>query len=171
MSDQGEGKSTPNSGYRKNGKPFKAGNIREDGSYATGRNRPPKKGQFAAGDGRKRGRRSKNVPNADTDFLRELDRKIVVRENGKDRKTTKGHAVDLRLIDNATRKGDNKAIDMIDQRRQRITESAESNRHRHTLADREILEAYLRERSEELSIAPDLFGDPEPELGAGESDD
>ncbi|MEQ8743689.1 hypothetical protein [Parasphingorhabdus sp.] len=70
-------------GRRKDGKPFKEGNVREDGSYKVGRNRPPKKGQFAVGDGRKRGSRKKGVPNADTEFMQELQRKTIVRVKGK----------------------------------------------------------------------------------------
>ncbi|NCP12230.1 MAG: hypothetical protein GW859_09840 [Sphingomonadales bacterium] len=163
-------------GRRKDGKPFKDGNIGEDGTYSVGKNRPPKDGQFRKGDGRKRGRREKGVRNADTEFMRELNRKVTIKENGAERRVTKGHAVDLRLIDNATRKGDNKAIDMVDQRRRRIAEDRENNRRYHTIADREILEAFLREREKELGINPALFGDPEPdpplEMGgdAGESD-
>lgn len=150
-------------GYRKDGRPFKEGNAREDGSYAVGRNRTPEHSRFAKDDGRKRGRRKKGVRNADTEFMRELGRKVTIKENGKERKVSKSHAVDLRLIDNATRKGDNRAIEMIDQRRQRIAEKAEASRHYQTLGNEEILSAYLRQRSAELQIDPDLFGDPEPE--------
>ncbi|WP_095012051.1 DUF5681 domain-containing protein [Tsuneonella mangrovi] len=149
-------------GRRKDGKPFKDGNTREDGSYAVGKNRAPPGSRFAVGDGRKRGRRKKGVKNADTEFQRELDRKMVIKENGIERTVTKSQAVDLRLIDNATRKGDNKAIEMVDQRRQRIAEAAEINRRRHTLSDQTILEAYLQERAADLAIDPALFGDPEP---------
>jgi len=162
MSDDQDDLNTSSTGRRKDGKPFKEGNAREDGSYAVGRNRTPKHTRFAKGDGRQRGRRKKGVLNADSEFQRELARKVTVRENGKERKVSKSHAVDLRLLDNATTKGDNRAIEMIDQRRQRMAESAEANRHYHSLADSEILETYLRERAAELSIDPGLFGDPEP---------
>lgn len=149
-------------GRRKDGLPYREGNTREDGSYLIGRGRPPVKGQFASGDGRPRGRRAKGVRNADTEFMRELNRRMVVKENGVERKVTKSHAVDLRLIDNATRKGDNRAIEMVDARRRRISEASEASRRRHELSDRAILEAYLRERANELTIDPLLFGDPEP---------
>lgn len=157
----------PGGGRRKDGKPFKEGNTREDGSYAVGKNRTPVKTRFAVGDGRKRGKREKGVRNADTEFARELNRKMVIKENGVERKVSKSQAVDLRLIDNATRKGDNKAIEMVDQRRRRIAEAAENNRRYQSLNDQAILEAYLRERARELDIDPALFGDPEPEDADG----
>lgn len=150
-------------GRRKDGQPYKQGNIREDGSYRVGRNRTPEESRFAVGDGRKRGRRAKGVRNADTEFERELNRKMVIRENGVDRKVSKSQAVDLRLIDNATRKGDNKAIEMVDARRRRIAEAHEHNRRYHTLSDQAILEAYLRERADELAIDPAMLGDPAPD--------
>lgn len=151
-------------GRRKDGKPYKEGNTREDGSYAIGRNRAPEKGRFQAGDGRKRGRRPKGVRNADTDFEKELDRKVTIREDGKVRKIPKSLAIDLRLIDKAARQGDTRAIEMVDARRRRIAEmklAAESRYH--SLNDQQILEAYLRQRAAELSIDPGLFGDPEPD--------
>jgi hypothetical protein len=159
----GRGKDGPplGGGRRKDGKPFKEGNTREDGSYAVGKNRTPVRTRFAIGDGRKRGKRVKGVKNADTEFARELNRKTVVTENGVERKVTKSQAIDLRLINNAG-KGDNRAIEMVDRRRQRIAEAAEHNRRYHSLSDQAILEAYLRERAGELDVDPALFGDPEP---------
>lgn len=148
-------------GRRKDGKPYKEGNTREDGSYRNGKNRTPEKTRFRKDDGRPRGCRSRGVRNADTEFERELSRKTIVRENGVERKVSKSHAVDLRLIDNAARKGDNKAIDMVDQRRRRIAaEKEETARRYHTLSDAEILHSYLQQLSAELSVDPNLFGDP-----------
>lgn len=165
-------KRSPKTGRRKDGKPFKDGNTREDGSYAVGRNRPPPSGRFRKGDGRKRGRRPKGTGNADTEFERELKRKVTIREDGRERKVSKSVAVDLRLIDNATRKGDNRAIELIDQRRRRIdTERQETKRRYPSRADREILEHYLRDRADELKIDPDLFGDVDPDNDGGESAD
>ncbi|MEM1131848.1 MAG: DUF5681 domain-containing protein [Pseudomonadota bacterium] len=149
------------SGYRKDGKPYKEGNVQEDGNYIVGRNRPPKHSRFAKGDGRKRGRRKKGVANADTEFLRELNRKVTIRENGKLRKVTKSNAVDLRLLENAVAKGQNRAIEMVDERRQRIAQNAYTNRNYHTLSDREILREYLQERAAEFNIDPNMFGDPD----------
>ena len=171
MSAGGEDLPPQGDGRRKDGRPYKAGNTRDDGSYAVGRNRTPVATRFAPGDGRARGRRSKGVKNADTEFARELNRRMTVKENGVERKVSKSQAVDLRLIDNATRKGDNKAIEMVDQRRRRIADAAEQNRRYHSLSDQEILETYLRERAEELSIDPALLGDPEPRPGETDSED
>lgn len=162
MSGNREDGPPPGGGRRKDGRPYKEGNTRKDGSYAVGKNRTPEETRFAVGDGRKRGKRTKGVRNADTEFARELNRKMTIKENGVERKVSKSLGVDLRLIDNATRKGDNKAIEMVDQRRRRIAEAAEHNRRYHPLSDQAILEAYLRERADELAIDPALFGDPDP---------
>ena len=151
-------------GRRKDGKPYKENNTRDDGSYAVGKNRTPVATRFAEGDGRKRGRRSRGTPNADTQFERELNRKTIIRENGKERRLSKGEAVDLRLIDNAMRKGDNKAIELVDQRRRRISaEKEETARRYHNRRDVEIMEQYLLQRFNELNIDSKMFGDPEPE--------
>lgn len=138
----GDDRDNPPGGRRSDGRPFKVGNTRDNGSYAVGRNRPPESGKFRAGDGRKRGKRRKGVRNTDTEFMSELSRKMTVREGGKERKVSKSQAVDLRLIDNATRKGDNKAIELVDARRRRIAADHETNRHFHTMTDTRILEAY-----------------------------
>ena len=160
--DEGAGDGSGEGGRRKNGSPYKFGNTREDGSYRVGKNRTPPETRFQVGDGRKRGRRAKGIENADTFFERELARPITVRENGKDRKVTKGQSIDLRLIHNAGT-GDNKAIDMVDQRRRRIAiEKEETARRYHPLSDVEILERYLRQRADELNIDPTAFGDPAP---------
>ena len=96
--DEGAGDGLGEGGRRKNGSPYKFGNTREVGSYRVGKNRTPPETRFQVGDGRRRGRRAKGVENADSFFERELARPITVRENGKDRKVTKGQSVDLRLI-------------------------------------------------------------------------
>ena len=162
-SGDGNDKKPPSrQGRRKDGKPFKDGNVREDGSYEVGRNRPPQKSQFAVGDGRKRGSRKKGVPNADTEFMEELQRKRIVNENGKKRRMSKRRSIDVRLIDNASVKGQNPAIALVYKRCDRIEETQQQNRRYHTLGDEQILQAYLKERSQELGIDPGLFGDPAP---------
>lgn len=159
----GDDKKQPSrQGRRKDGKPFQEGNVREDGSYEGGRNRPPKQHRFAVDDGRKRGSRKKGVPNADTEFMQELLRKTTVSENGKKRRMTKRRSIDLRLIDNASVKGQNRAIEIVDKKCQRIETTQQQNRRYHTLGDEQILQAYLQERAQELEIDPDLFGDPAP---------
>ena len=155
-------------GRRKDGRPYRENNTGGDGDYIVGRNRPPKAGQFRHDDGRPRGRKPKGAENADTFFERELNRKILIREDGKERKVTKGQGVDVRLISNAGR-GDIRSIEFVDQRRQRVIANKEETARRyHTLSDAEILHRYLQERSEELAIDPDLFGDPPGEDEAGD---
>lgn len=70
-------------GRRKDGKPFKAGNTRDDGSYGVGKNRTPVATRFAAGDGRKRGRRGKGVKGLKTVLAAELAAHQTVGINGK----------------------------------------------------------------------------------------
>jgi len=164
----GSDKPPPRQGRRKDGKSFKEGNVREDGSYEIGRNRPPKKHWFAVGDGRKRGSRKKGVPDADTEFMQELQRKTTVSENGKKRRMTKRRSIDLRLIDNASVKGQNRAIEIVDKKCQRIEATHQQNRRYHTLGDKEILQTYLQERAQELGIDPKLFGDPAPDEDTAE---
>ncbi len=150
-------------GRRKDGRPYTKDNTANDGSYVVGRNRPPKSGQFRKGDGRPRGKRKQGTENHDTFFERELRKKIPVREDGKERKVTKGQGIDLRLISNASR-GDIRAIAMVDERRRRITAEKEETARRYRQAsDTEILNQYLRELSADQGIDPDLFGDPPPE--------
>lgn len=152
----------PPRGYRKNGLPYRDGNTREDGSYDVGKNRPPAETKFQKDDGRKRGRRVKGVRNHDTEFAEELNRKTRIKENGKERIVSKGLAVDLRLIDNAANKGQNRAIELVEERRRRIAEKNDANARYHSQSDREILRAYLEDRRAELGIDPDLLGDPAP---------
>lgn len=170
MSARDDGQPPRAPGHRKDGTPYKDGNTREDGGFAIGKNRPPPEHRFKKGDGRQRGRRLKGVPNLDTDFEKELNRKITIRENGKPRKITKNKGIDLRLIDNGL-KGDNRAIEMIDARRRRIADNREAAGRYHTLADEEILETFFRDRAAELNIPPGLFGDPAPEPSGEVSDD
>jgi hypothetical protein len=169
MSAGDEGELSRRSNRRKDGKPYKEGNTREDGSFAVGKNRPPEGSRFRPDDGRARGRRPKGVRSADTEFEKELKRKITIKEDGKPRRVTKSKGVDLRLIDIALR-GDTKAIDMVDVRRRRIADTKEEARRYHTLADHEILDRYLQQRAAELNIPPGEFGDLAPEKSEGEPD-
>jgi hypothetical protein len=161
----------PDGGRRKDGQSFKAGNIREDGSYDVGKNRPPPQHQFSANDGRTRGRRVKGVPNADTEFAQELARKIVVRETGKPpRKVTKSRAIDMRLIENAMTKGQNPAIEMVDKRRQRIREKSETTSLYNGESDQQILKAWFEQQLAITGIDPATYGDPAPPGEEGGSD-
>lgn len=93
MADQGDNEPPRPRGIRKDGKPYKLGNTRADGSYGTGKFRPPVAGQFAVDDGRPRGRRPKGVKNLMTEWREELDQKITINEGGTARKVTKRRAL------------------------------------------------------------------------------
>lgn len=58
----------------------KPGPAESSGDYAVGYGKPPRQHQFAAGDGRKRGRRPKGGKNAKT-LLRQEHARIVTRRN------------------------------------------------------------------------------------------
>ena len=79
----------PRGGRRADGKPFKPGNERADGSYAIGKNRTPETTRFAKGDGRPRGKRSKERKNLLTEWREELDTRIPLNEGGKTSKISK----------------------------------------------------------------------------------
>lgn len=91
---------------------YKSGNTDANGDYKVGKNRPPKHGQFAKGDGRPRGRRRKGTKNLATDFHEELSAKVSLKVDGKPRRVTKQRAIMMRLMDNASR-GQNTAIKTI----------------------------------------------------------
>lgn len=86
-------------GRRKDGKPYKEGNTREDGSYIHGKGRTPEHSRFAAGDGRRRGRRAKGTKNLLTDWEEELAETIPVMENGKKKRITKQRALVKSTVD------------------------------------------------------------------------
>ncbi|WP_126177103.1 DUF5681 domain-containing protein [Tsuneonella rigui] len=148
-------------GRRKDGKPFKPDNTRDDGSYVVGKGRPPEAGKFATGDGRKRGRRRKGDRNADTDFEEEYNRKITLAEGGAKRRVSKGRAATMRLFDNAVAKGQTAAIIEVDRRHQRMLERKAASRQRSAEADAAILDAYIRDLMGPQTFGPHLCGDPE----------
>ena len=148
-------------GRRKDGKPFKAGNTREDGSYNVGKSRTPEHTRFAIDDGRKRGRRARGVRNADSDFEEEINRKVTVAEGDKKRRVTKGRASVIRLLDNGYNKGQTSAIIVIDRRHQRLLEKKEAIGQRTVEADAALLNAYIQEMLGQPSAGPHLLSDPE----------
>lgn len=165
MSDDNDEDPPLPEGRRKDGKPYREGNTREDGSYCTGKNRPDKSKQFAKGDGRQRGRRPKGVPNNDTVFLEEYNRKITITEDGQKRRVTKGQASDIRLLNNAYNKGQNRAIELVEERRRRILDKQEAEkRDRSSPADTALIDEYFRLRNEQLTDYGTVLGDPLPSL-------
>ncbi|MHA6724188.1 DUF5681 domain-containing protein [Sphingomonas sp. RS2018] len=103
MSDN---ENTPKPGFRKDGKPLKEGNTREDGSFFIGKNRPDPKTQFQKDDGRERGRRPKGTKNLLTEWREELAEKIVMTEGGKPKKVTKRRALIKTKIDRGLKRSD-----------------------------------------------------------------
>lgn len=101
----------PKPGVRKDGKPYKDGNTRADGSYAVGKNRPAERTKFAVGDGRKRGRRTKGTKNLLTEWREELDSKLTLTEGGKTKKITKRRALIKSSIERAIKRSD-RAVEM-----------------------------------------------------------
>jgi len=134
--------------------PYKSGNEDGNGSYLVGKNRPPEHGKFTAGDGRRRGRRSKGVRNFDTDLQEEAARKVAVRENGQDRRHTKQRAAIIRLFDNAFAKGQNQALALLLTHLSRLEEKR-SQGDGLTLSDEALLDQWIVQRTAALSL-----GDP-----------
>lgn len=125
-------------GRRQDGKPYKEGNTREDGSYKYGKNRPSPDHQFQVGDGRKRGVRTKNRKNLLTEWRDELDAKISVTEGGKTRKVTKRRALIKSKIDRGIKKSDRAAEVAL-----RYAELSEKRDPGLQADDLEIIDAWL----------------------------
>jgi hypothetical protein len=134
--------------------PYKPGNEDGSGSYLVGKNRPPEHGKFTAGDGRRRGRRSKGVRNFDTDLQEEAARKVAVRENGQERRHTKQRAAIIRLFDNAFSKGQNQALALLLTHLSRLEEKR-SHGDGLTHSDEALLDQWIVQRAAALSL-----GDP-----------
>jgi len=143
---------------------YKAGNVGSDGGYVVGRNRPPKHGKFAVGDGRKRGRRTKGTRNFDTEFEEEGRRLITLRENGRERRVTKLRSAIVRAFDNAGAKGQNQAIAAIFHHGARISERVAPPSQDLTADEDAMVNAWLDQRLESLQ-AGDGPGDPEDPSG------
>ncbi len=148
-------------GMRKDGKPFKQGNTRPDGSYEVGDRRAPPHGRFAVNDGRPRGRKPKGSKNFDTEFEEEGKRPVPVLENGKVRKVSKRRAAIIRLYDNGSAKGQNAAIEQIVNNSRRI-DDRRLNRPDRELGreDQTLIDAWLMRRMSQLNSAAEE-GDPD----------
>lgn len=144
-------------GRGKDGKTYRTGNTREDGSYAVGRGRPPASTRFAADDGRKRGRRPAGVANLATHWQKELRQKVISKENGQEVPITKLRAVIKRTVERAI-SGNDRASEIV----MRHSAQEQQSKSGVTQSDQGLIDAYLRERAAALSLDPDLFGDPAP---------
>lgn len=126
-------------GLRKDGKPFKEGNLREDGSYEVGRNRTPVEHRFAKGDGRRRGKRPKGSRSLDKIWRDQLEKKRTI--NGRTQRT-------LEWIVEGT---SNRAITRSDRAAEMILAQAERLERKKerglALSDREMIDAWLAQRA------------------------
>lgn len=152
-------------GTRKDGKPYKEGNTREDGSYSVGKNRTPAKTRFAERDGRPRGRRPNGTKNLLTEWREELEQKITITEGGKPLKVTKRRA----LIKSKVSRGLGKS-DRANEEALRYAELSEKRDPGLQTDDLKLIEAWLAglERtgdSDDLDLSPiePSVADPEGE--------
>lgn len=166
---------TPSGGRR-----FKQGNVGPDGDYIVGKGRPPKHSQFAEGDGRKRGRRPKGQRNFDGEFAAEAQRKVTIREGGKERRVSKQRSAIIRAFDNAGAKGQNQAINTIFHNAARIADGEAPRSQGLTAEEEAHIESWIAQRiashgeGDQLGDPDDLPSkavDPEPADGSFECDD
>lgn len=134
-------------GRRRDGKPFKDGNTRDDGSYKVGKGRTPEETRFAKDDGRKRGKRPKGSRNFEKDWEEELRRPVTVARNGKTIKVSAHHAQVMKTLELAS-KGKERSQELVFRQAERLGERA---RQASSRSDDELIAAWLAE----LSSAPD----------------
>ena len=130
-------------GRRKDGKPFKDGNTRPDGSYEIGKGRTPEGTRFAVGDGRKRGRRSKGARNFEKDWEEELSKPVRVVRNGKTIKVSAHHAQVMKTLELAS-KGKERSQELVFRQADRLGERKSQVSSR---SDDELIAAWLAEMS------------------------
>jgi hypothetical protein len=150
-------------GIRKDGKPFKEGNLREDGSYKIGRGRTSVDTRFRADDGRARGRRPKGTPNLASDWKEELSETIVITENGKKKRVSKQRAV-VKATANGAMKGQDRKIELVHRHAADIEAAARVSRR----PDDSILDAWLDEQLRRRGALSGKVGDDG--LGCGDED-
>lgn len=130
-------------GLRKDGKPFKDGNTRADGSYEVGKGRTPERTRFAQGDGRRRGRRPKGSRNFEKDWEEELSKPVRVVRNGKTIKVSAHHAQVMKTLELAS-KGKERSQELVFRQADRLGERA---RRVSSKSDDELIAAWLAEVS------------------------
>lgn len=143
----------PKPGLRKDGRPFKEGNTRDDGSYSIGKNRTSEHTRFAKNDGRKRGRRAKGTANLSTDWKEELAERIEITENGRKKKITKQRGIVKSLASRAMKSSDRAAEIAMRHANERDERTGKLR-----LADEEIMERWLAQRFAQLD-EPKLLDD------------
>lgn len=148
-------------GRRRDGKPFKEGNTREDGSYGVGKGRPPEHTRFATGDGRKRGKRPKGARNFESDWEEELSKSVKVNLNGKVVRISAHRAQVLKTLELGS-KGKERAQEIIYRKAERLQERRKPTSSR---SDDELIAAWLEQ--ERLTTAgPAIVGDDQAETPA-----
>lgn len=141
-------------GRRKDGKPFKDGNTRPDGSYEVGKGRTPEATRFVSGDGRKRGRRPKGSRNFAKEWEQELSKTVMVVRNGRQIRVSAHHAQVMKTLELAS-KGKERSQELLFRQADRI---AERRRERSSASDDELIAAWKAQGSslpEEAQIVGD----------------
>jgi hypothetical protein len=159
---QGSG-DMPDPGRRKDGKPFKDGNTRDDGTYEVGRNRPPAQHRFSKDDGRKRGKRVKGAKNVGTIWRKKLSQKIRIGDKSQTAAEWLVEAMIRRGITNSDRAAEtslSKADHLDNERESQLGKS-----------DAEIIETWLADRfAEAIGETSDDADTPLGDEAGGEND-
>lgn len=134
-------------GRRKDGKPYKDGNTRPDGSNNVGKGRTPEATRYATGDGRKRGQRKNGSRNFEKDWEEELNKPVRVVRNGKTIKVSAHHAQVMKTLELAS-KGKERSQELVFRQAERLGDRARQTSSR---SDDELIAAWLAE----LSAPPD----------------
>ena len=141
-------------GRRKDGKPFKEGNTREDGSYINGKCRTPERTRFAVGDGRKRGQRPTGSRNFEKDWEEELSKPVRVLRNGKTIRVSAHHAQVMKTLEMAS-KGKERSQELVFRQADRIQEKTLKTS---TKTDDELIADWLAQQLGP-AIKPVVVGD------------
>ncbi len=155
-------------GRRKDGKPFKDGNTREDGTYDVGKGRTPQATRFAEGDGRTRGKRGKGVKNYDTDWDKELNKTVTLKVNGEPKRMS-AHRAQVKVTMDAGAKGNIKAQQIIYDKAEKV---AAAKAQRSVYSDEGIIEAWLAQRlaaERKGIVGDDALSEDAPPGGAAAS--
>lgn len=142
-------------GRRKDGRPYKEGNTREDGSFAVGKSRTPEGTRFAAGDGRKRGKRPKGSRNFDTDWDEELSKPVRVSRNGKVIKVSAHHAQVMRALEQAS-KGKERSQELVFRKAEHLQERRKATS---TKDDDTLIALWFAQQASADSDQPAITGD------------
>ena len=150
-------------GRRKDGKPFKEGNTRPDGSFEIGKGRTPVATRFAVGDGRKRGKRPKGARNFEKDWEEELSKSVRVVRNGKTIKVSAHHAQVMKTLELAS-KGKERSQELVFRQAERL---GDRKRQASSKSDDELIAAWMGELSAP-SEAPTIVSDDDEDSEAGD---